>query len=91
MYIKAERGTVEDKRQREEEEKRKRENVYIRGGGQVGELNVYRNNEQTMFARVYVDDLLFLEQQQEVDKTFKEVQKHVLLRPTGTLGIGQTI
>ena len=91
MYIKAERGTVEDKRQREEEEKRKRENVYIRGGGQVGELNVYRNNEQTMFVRVYVDDLLFLEQQQEVDKTFKEVQKHVLLRPTGTLGIGQTI
>ena len=40
---------------------------------------------------VYVDDLLFLGQQQEVDKTFKEVQKHVLLRPTGTLGIGQTI
>ena len=40
---------------------------------------------------VYVDDLLFLGQQQEVDQTFKEVQKHVLLRPTGTLGIGQTI
>ena len=44
-----------------------------------------------MFVMVYVDDLLFLGQQQEVDKTFKEVQKHVLLRPTGTLGIGQTI
>ena len=57
----------------------------------TSEPNVYRNNEQTMFVMVYVDDLLFLGQQQEVDKTFKEVQKHVLLRPTGTLGIGQTI
>ena len=57
----------------------------------TSEPNVYRNNEQTMFVMVYVDDLLFLGQQQEVDKTFKEVPKHVLLRPTGTLGIGQTI
>ena len=57
----------------------------------TSEPNVYRNNEQIMFVMVYVDDLLFLGQQQEVDKTFKEVQKHVLLRPTGTLGIGQTI
>ena len=57
----------------------------------TSEPNVYRNNEQTMFVMVYVDDLLFLGQQQEVDKTFKEVQKHVLLRPTGALGIGQTI
>ena len=55
------------------------------------EPNVYRNNEQTMFVMVYVDDLLFLGQQPEVDKTFKEVPKHVLLRPTGTLGISQTI
>ena len=36
----------------------------------TSEPNVYRNNEQTMFVMVYVDDLLFLEQQQEVDKTF---------------------
>ena len=36
----------------------------------TSEPNVYRNNEQTMFVLVYVDDLL---------------------RPTGTLGIGQTI
>ena len=57
----------------------------------TSEPNVYRNNEQTMFVMVYVDDLLFLGQQQEVDKTFKEVQKHVLLRPTGALGSGQTI
>ena len=57
----------------------------------TSEPNVYRNNEQKMFAMVYVDDLLFLGQQQEVDKTFKQVQKHVLPRPTGTLGIGQTI
>ena len=56
----------------------------------TSEPNVYRNNEQTMFVMVYVDDLLFLGQQQ-VDMTFKEVQKHVLLRPTGTLGIGQPI
>ena len=57
----------------------------------TSEPNVYRNHEQTMFVMVHVDDLLFLGQQQEVDKTFKEVQKHVLLRPTGTLGIGQII
>ena len=57
----------------------------------TSEPNVYRNNEQTMFVMVYVDDLLFLGQQQEVDKTFKEAQKHVLLRPTDALGIGQTI
>ena len=33
MYIKEERGTVEDKRQRKEEEKCKREEGYIRRGG----------------------------------------------------------
>lgn len=44
-----------------------------------------------MFVMVYVDDLLFLGQPQEVNKTFQEIQKHVLLRPTGTLGVGQTI
>ena len=36
MYIKEERGTVEDKRQRKEEEKCKREAGYIRGGGGGG-------------------------------------------------------
>ena len=42
MYIKEERGTVEDKRQRKEEEKCKREAGYIRGGGgQVGELGLW--------------------------------------------------
>ena len=51
----------------------------------TSEPNVYRNNEQTMFVMVYVDDLLFLGQQQEVDKTFKEVLKHVQPRPIGTL------
>ena len=57
----------------------------------TSEPNVYRNKEQTMFVMVYVDDLLFLGQPQEVNKTFQEIQKHVLLRPTGTLGVGQTI
>ena len=57
----------------------------------TSEPNVYRNKEQTMFVMVHVDDLLFLGQPQEVNKTFQEIQKHVLLRPTGTLGVGQTI
>ena len=57
----------------------------------TSEPNVYRNTEQTMFVMVYVDDLLFLGNHQEVNKTFQEIQQHVLLRPTGTLGVGQTI
>ena len=56
----------------------------------TSEPNVYRNTEQTMFVMVYVDDLLFLGNHQEVNKTF-QIQQHVLLRPTGTLGVGQTI
>ena len=35
-YIKEERGTAEDKRQRKKKEKRKREEGYIRGGGAGG-------------------------------------------------------
>ena len=40
MYIKEERGTVEDKRQRKEEEKCKREAGYIRGGGAGGRAGI---------------------------------------------------
>ena len=39
----------------------------------------------------YVDDLLFIGQQETVNKLFKSIQQHLLLRPTGELTVGNTI
>ena len=57
----------------------------------VSEPNVYRNEQQTVFVMVYVDDLLFLGEQSEVNKIFEAIQQKVLLRPTGELTYGKTI
>ena len=43
------------------------------------------------YVLVYVDDLLFLGQQQTVDKLFTAIQQQLLLRPTGTLNPGSTV
>ena len=43
------------------------------------------------FVLTYVDDLLFLGEEQIVNKLFKETQKHLLLRPTGTLSPRTTV
>ena len=57
----------------------------------VSEPNVYRNEQQTVFVMVYVDDLLFIGEQSEVNKIFEAIQQKVLLRPTGELTYGKTI
>ena len=43
------------------------------------------------FVLAYVDDLLFLGEEQIVNKLFKEIQQHLLLRPTGTMSPGNTV
>ena len=48
----------------------------------VSEPNVYCNEKRTVFVMVYVDDLLFLGQEQEVNRIFEAIQQKVLLRPT---------
>ena len=39
----------------------------------------------------YVDDLLFLGEEQIVNKLFKEIQQHFLLRPAGALSPGNSV
>ena len=51
----------------------------------VSEPNVYGNAQQTVFVMVYVDDLLFLGEQSEVNRIFEAIQQKVLLRLTGEL------
>ena len=51
----------------------------------VSEPNVYGNAQQTVFVMVYVDDLLFLGEQSEVNRIFEAIQQKVLLRPPGEL------
>ena len=53
--------------------------------------NVYRNKSGTAYIMVYVDDLLFIGEQKEIDILFDKIMKHVLLRPTGQLATGKTI
>ena len=43
------------------------------------------------FVLADVDDLLFLGEEQIVNKLFKEIQEHLLLRPIGTLSPGNTV
>ena len=57
----------------------------------VSKPNAYHTVQQTVFVMVYVDDLLFLGEQSEVNKIFKAIQQKVLLRPTGELTCGKTI
>ena len=40
---------------------------------------------------VYVDDLMFIGQPDEVDRIFKEIQDKMLLRPTGTCTPGKSV
>ena len=48
------------------------------------EPNIYMTPTRDCYFLVYVDDLLFLGQQQTVDKLFTAIQQQLLLRPTGT-------
>ena len=53
--------------------------------------NVYRNKEGTAYIMIYVDDLLLLGEGHIIDKIFEQIEKEVLLRPTGELQPGATI
>ena len=43
------------------------------------------------FVLAYLDDLLFLGEEQIVNKLFKEIQQHLLLRPAGALSPGNSV
>ena len=57
----------------------------------VREPNVYTTVEGDAYIQCYVDDRLFIGQQETVTKLFKSIQQHILLRPTGDLTVGNTI
>jgi len=40
---------------------------------------------------VYVDDLLFTGEEQEINRIFEQIQQHMLLRPTGESTPGSTV
>ena len=46
--------------------------------------NIYMTPTRDCYVLVYVDDLLFLGQQQTADKLFAAIQQQLLFRPTGT-------
>ena len=55
------------------------------------EPNIFMTPTRDCYILVYVDDLLFLGEQQVVDKLFTAIQQHLLLRPTGTFEPGKTV
>ena len=55
------------------------------------EPNVYKTNNGTAYILVYVDDLLFIGQDDIVNELFSAIQKQLMLRPTGELSMEQTI
>ena len=57
----------------------------------TAEPNIYMTTTRNCFVLVYVDDLLFLGEEQTVNKLFKAIQQQLLLRPTGTLSTGNTV
>ena len=57
----------------------------------VAEPNIYFRQERNAYILVYVDDLLLLGDEATVNKIFKAIQQHLLLRPTGTLTVGNTV
>lgn len=55
------------------------------------ESNIYMTEAHNCFVLAYVDDLLFLGEERIANKLFKEIQQHLLLRPTGTQSPGNTV
>ena len=55
------------------------------------EPNVYKTSNGAAYILVYVDDLLFIGQDNIVNDLFSAIQKQLLLRPTGELTMEQTI
>ena len=57
----------------------------------TAEPNIYMTEARNCFVLAYVDDLLFLGEEQIVNKLFKGIPQHLLLRPTGILSPGNAI
>ena len=57
----------------------------------TAEPNIYMTATRDCFVLVYVDDLLFLGEDNIVNKLFVAIQQQLLLRPTGTLTPGNTV
>ena len=55
------------------------------------EPNVYKTSNGAADILVYVDDLLFIGQDNIVNELFAAIQKQLMLRPTGELAMEQTI
>ena len=57
----------------------------------TAEPNIYYTQQRSAYILVYVDDLLLLGDEPTVNKIFEAIQQHLLLRPTGTLTVGNTV
>ena len=57
----------------------------------AAEPNIYFTSTRDCFVLVYVDDLLFLGEEQVTNQLFTAIQQQLLLRPTGTLTPGNTV
>ena len=57
----------------------------------VSEPNVFKTATGDAFILCYVDDLMFLGEPTTISNLFTSIQKHLLLRPTGDLTIGNTV
>ena len=55
----------------------------------TAEPNIYMTANRNCF--VYVDDLMFLGEENIVNKIFEAIRQQLLLRPTGTLSPGNTV
>ena len=50
--------------------------------------HLHDGTTQLLFVLAYVEDILCLGEEQIVNKLFKKIQQHLLLRPTGTMSPG---
>ena len=57
----------------------------------TAEPNIYYTQQRSTYILVYVDDLLLLGDEEVTNKIFAAIQQHLLLRPTGTLTVGNTV
>ena len=57
----------------------------------TAEPNSYYTQQRSASILVYVDDLLLLGDEATVNKIFEAIQQHLLLRPTGTLTVGNIV
>ena len=53
--------------------------------------NIYYTQQRDDYILVYVDDLLLLGEETTTNKIFEAIQQHLLLRPTGTLTVLNTV